>query len=107
MILTFVPPIVEDGNDGDGDHVGSQQDYRHGYGLVVKHRPGYAPEEDKGYEHGAGSQDGAQHRSHHLGGPLQHGLAKIAVPLPSARDVVHQDYRVVGHHSNSEKESGE
>ena len=107
MILTFVPPIVEDGYDGDGDHVGGQQDYRHGNGLVVEHRPGDAAEEDEGYKHGAGREDGAQHRSHDLAGTFQDSLPEIAVTLPTTGYVIHEYYRVVSHHSHSEKQSGQ
>ena len=87
--------------------VGDQQDRGHGDGLVVEELASEAVEEDQRDEHGAGREDGAEHRPAHLLRALHHRLAQGLAPLPARRDVVGKHDGVVHHHAHAQQQSGQ
>ena len=106
-IRTLEPPVIIDRNHKDGHDVGGQQHDGHRHSLIVEHRPGDAAHEYQRNEHRAGCQHGAEHRSPHLFRALKDSGAQVPFTLPSAGYIIDKDDRVVSHHSDSEKQTGE
>ena len=103
----FIPPVIVNRNNDYRHQIGTAQNKSNGHGLFIKKRSSHSTHKNKRHKNGAGCENGAEHRSHHLPCSLKDGIPKILFPLPSGRDIVYEDNGIICHHPHAKQETRE